>query len=106
MLSMLPIQASHIYVYPVPINMQLGQDKLIDICENKMQLSPEDGLVFLFFNKAQNKIKLFYLDDTGSQEIMKFLPKGGFLLPDFNKDQKYIKIDSNELTNLLHVQIH
>lgn len=104
MLSMIPIPAvSHIYLYPKPINMKLGENKLIKLCINKMELNPDNGFVFLFFNKTQDKVKLFYLDDTGSQEIMKILPKGGFLLPVAIDNQKYIKIESSKLPSLLRM---
>ena len=104
MLSMIPIPTvSHIYLYPKPINMKLGENKLIDLCMNKMGLNPTNGLVFLFFNKSQDKVKLFFLDDTGSQEIMKVLPQGGFLLPVANANQKYIKIELSKLPSLLRM---
>src|SRR5579864_8427002 len=92
--------ASHVFLYPKPISMKLGENKLIDLCINKMELNPDEELMFIFFKKLQNKIKLFYLDESGSQEIVKVLPKGRFLLPVAAKDQKYIKIEINKLPNL------
>jgi IS66 Orf2 like protein len=55
MLSMFPFpipKVSHIYLYPKPISMRFGENKLIDLCKNKMGLDPNKELVFLFFNKA------------------------------------------------------
>lgn len=83
--------------------MRLGENKLIDICRNIMGLDPEKGLPFLFFNKLQDKIKLFYLDATGSNEIMKILPKGGFLVPVAAENEKYIKIERNKLPSLFRM---
>src|SRR5579862_3979903 len=97
MFSTFPIpipNVSHIYFYPKPISMNLGENKLIDLCENEMGITPKNGLVFLFFNQKQDKIKLFYFDETVSQEIMKVLPQGGFLLPVATENQKYIKIEA------------
>lgn len=93
-------KVSHVYLYPKPISMKLGENKLIDLCKNEMGLIPRNGLIFLFFNQKQDKIKLFYLDETGSQEIMKVLPQGGFLLPIATDNQKYIKIEANKLPSL------
>jgi IS66 Orf2 like protein len=104
MLSTLPIpNVSHIYLYPKPISMRLGENKLVDLCRNEMGLIPKKGFVFLFFNKKQDKIKLFYLDDVGCQEIMKVLPQGGFLLPVAAENQKYIKIEINKLPSLFRM---
>lgn len=106
MLSMFPFpipKVSHIYLYPKPISMRFGENKLIDLCKNKMGLDPNKKLVFLFFNKAQNQIKLFYIDESGSQEIIKVLPKGGFLLPVAIANQKYIKIEMSKLPSLFRM---
>lgn len=83
--------------------MKLGENKLIEICSNEMGIIPKEGIVFLFFNKSHDRIKLFYLDQTGSQEIMKVLPHGGFLLPVALDDQKYIKIEASKLSSLFRV---
>ncbi|MHB1949777.1 MAG: IS66 family insertion sequence element accessory protein TnpB [Gammaproteobacteria bacterium] len=93
----------HVYLYSKPISMKLGENKLIDLCINEMELNPDKGLMFLFFNKAHDKIKLFYLDESGSQEIVKILPRGGFLLPVATDNQKYLKIDINKLPSLFRM---
>jgi hypothetical protein len=54
-------------------------------------------------SSKNGSIKLFFLDDTGSQEIMKVLPQGGFLLPVANANQKYIKIELSKLPSLLRM---
>lgn len=106
MFSKFPVpipNVSHVYLYPKPISMRLGENKLIDLCKNEMGLTPKKGLVFLFFNQKQDKVKLFYLDEMGSQEIMKVLPQGGFLVPVATENQKYIKIEANKLPSLFRM---
>jgi transposase len=106
MFSIFPIaipNVSYLYLYPKPISMKLGEKRLIEICSNEMGIIPKEGTVFLFFNKDHDRIKLFYLDQTGSQEIMKVLPQGGFLLPVASDDQKYIKIEASKLSSLFRV---
>ena len=80
-----------INMYTKPINMQWGEGKLKEICKQEMKIEPKIGEVFLFFNKAMDKLKLFFVDYDGTQEIMKVLPKGGFMLPvaDTNDAVKY-----------------
>ena len=65
-----------------------------------MELDPDKGFVFLFFNKTQDKIKLFYLDGSGSQEIIKVLPRGGFLIHVAAGNQKFIKIEKSKLPSI------
>lgn len=93
----------HVYLYTKSISMRLGENKLIGLYINEMELNPDKGFMFLFFNKSHNKIKLFYLDESGSQEIVKVLPRGGFLLPVASDNQKYIKIDITKLPSLFRM---
>ena len=99
--SLLPIpNVRHIHLYTKPVSMRLGELKLIELCRKDMEIDPHNGDVFLFFNKAKDKLKLFYLDENGSQEMMKVLPKGGFILPVANNDQKFLKIEASKLSSL------
>lgn len=85
-------------MYTRPINMQWGENKLIDLCLNEMKIDPKKGGVFLFFNKAMDKLKLFFIDDSGSQEITKVLLKGGFMLPLPEKENEIVvKIAKSKL---------
>ena len=88
------------YLYPTPIPMNWSEKKLTQICKEEMGIDPAFGGVFLFFNSKLNQLKLFFLDETGSQEMMKFLPKGGFMLPVKNNDEKYIPIAGSMLKKL------
>ena len=59
--SMFPFpisNVSHVYLYPKPISMRFGENKLIDLCKNKIGLDPNKELLFLFFRR--HKIKLSY----------------------------------------------
>ena len=89
-----------IYLYNKPINMQWGKNKLKNICLNEMQLELNKNQLFLFFNKAMNKLKLFFLDDDGEQEILRFLPKGSFILPVPKNNEIVIKINKNKLATI------
>jgi len=46
------------YLYSKPINMQWGEVKLCKICREEMNLNPEDGSVFLFYNKRKDKLRI------------------------------------------------
>ena len=88
------------YLYSKPINMKSGENKLTKLCLDEMKIDPNNGDMFLFFNKACNQLKLFYFDGNGSQELIKFLPNGGFTLPVAESGQSYIKIPIKKLSLL------
>ena len=89
-----------VHLYPLPINLRWGEGKLMELCKSKMGLDPKQGAVFLFFNRKKDRMKLFFLDETGSQEILKILPKGGFMLPVPMDGEKFVKISVEKLNSL------
>lgn len=89
-----------IYLYPKPIPMNFGETKLTQICRDEMGIDPEDGSVFLFFNRKQDQIKLFFLDETGSQQFAKLLPKGGFLLPLAEPGEKFVILGREKVESI------
>lgn len=89
-----------VYLYPKPIPMSWGEKKLIQICKKEMGIDPTLGGAFLFYNSKLNQLKLFFLNDTGSQQISKLLPRGGFMVPLKVEDEKYIRIESSMLNKL------
>lgn len=106
-LKMLPFielpNVKFVYLYTKPINMHWGENKLRDICLAEMQIDLEQREVFLFFNKAMDKLKLFFLDPSGSQELIKWLPRGSFMLPVSEQDEIFIKIARNKLNSIFKV---
>lgn len=92
--------AQYIYLYPKSVNMKWGKNKLIEICIHEMGMDPANKDLFLFFNKEKDKLKLFFLDADGSQEIMKVLPKGGFMMPVAMYGEKCIRLEASKLQSL------
>jgi hypothetical protein len=99
----LPIPLSRakcIYLYPKPININWGEKKLTEICKQEMGIDPTHEDLFVFFNKDKDKLKLFHVDATGSQEIIKILPTGEFMIPVATQDEKYISLELTKLKSL------
>jgi hypothetical protein len=88
------------YLYAKPVNMQWGPAKLSKLCTEQMGINPATGAVFIFFNKAMDKLKVFFVDDEGSQEFMKILPKGGFMVPVAEEGKRYVKISGKTVHTL------
>ena len=89
-----------VHMYPKAVPMNWGEKKLTQICLNEMGIDPKAGGVFLFYNRKMDQMKLFFLDDMGSQEFLKMLPQGGFMLPVAKEGEKYIKIGRDKLDSL------
>ena len=89
--------AKYVYLYPHPINMKWGEKKLSEICRNEMGIDPKNEGVFLFFNSKKDQLKLFFMDEYGSQEIQKLLPNSNFLLPVANEGEKFVEIEMSKI---------
>lgn len=87
-------------LYAKPINMQWGVNKLKQICLNEMNRDPEKGGIFLFFNRAMSKLKLFFIDDEGPQTMTKVLFRGGFVLPVPAKGEVVIRLEKTKLKTI------
>lgn len=84
-------------MYTKPINMRWGENKLKNLCIEEMKIDPKKGEVFLFFNKAMDQLKLFFIDDISVQEVVKALPKGGFMLPVAKENDIVVKVERKKL---------
>jgi hypothetical protein len=72
--------------------MRWGERKLTEVCKDHLQIVPEIGDAFLFFNRKRDTLKLFYRDEMGSSELSKLMPKGGFILPAPMESEMFVKI--------------
>ena len=61
--------------------MRFGERKLTQLCRQELGRELKIEELFLFYNTKRDTLKLFWLDGTGSQEIIKVVPRGGFMLP-------------------------
>ena len=79
--SFLPASATRVVVYLTPINMRLGPAKLRELCGETIGIAPNASTAFLFTNKAQDCLLMYFTDESGDQTLIKKLDKGAFLLP-------------------------
>lgn len=82
----------HAYLLQKPINMRWGDKKLTDLCKQVIGIEPKVGDAFLFFNRKRDSLKLLFRDPTESNDIQKWMPRGGFMLPAPVEGQDFIKI--------------
>ena len=85
------------YWYPKPVSMRLAKRKLAQLCQDEMGINPALGSGFFFFNPRKDRLKLFFIDSTGSKEITKFVPPKGFSLPIYDRNEKRCRVDGSDL---------
>ena len=89
-----------IHLYQKPISMRFGEKKLLEICRSVLNREPRVNELFLFYNGKRNTLKLFWLDGTGSQELTKSLPRGGFLLPAPKGAETFVNLERAKLDSV------
>ena len=96
----LPPGVRHVHLFADPINMRWGETKLGQLCRDEMGIDPDDGDVFLFYNRKKDQIRLFFLDDRGCQMLTKYLPESAFLLPVVPDGERSMEIPTSLLSPL------
>jgi len=71
-------ESTQIYVALSPVDMRKSIDGLVALIVDDFNASPQLGHVFVFCNKARNKVKLVYWDRNGFVLHYKRLDKGRF----------------------------
>ncbi len=100
MISVVNVPFASIHLYQKPISMRFGEKKLLEICRSTLAREPKVNELFLFYNGKRNTLKLFWLDGTGSQELSKSMPRGGFLLPAPKGEETFVKLERAKLNSL------
>lgn len=70
-----------IYLVCGNTDLRAGIDGYSHLVESRIQMSALSNNMFLFCNKAHNKIKILYWDGTGYWLLYKRLEKGTFKFP-------------------------
>ena len=98
---LLPGSQFRIFLYPKPLDMRAGYDRLAHICKSELGMNPYGGAVFLFFNRDRNRARVFFYDGSGSCLFSKRLEKGRFKIPTVADGATYAVVESSELSLLL-----
>ena len=92
--------AEQVYVYRQPVDMRKQIDGLSTIVTAHMQRDPADRCLYLFSNKARNKIKLLIWHMNGYWLLYKRLEKQRFHWPDWFTDD-VLELTQEQLDHLL-----
>ena len=74
-------ELSTIYLHREPVDFRKAMNGLMIIVEQEMELSPFDDALFVFCNKARDKLKVLYWEQTGFCLWYKRLEKDKFKWP-------------------------
>jgi transposase len=96
---LMPTNHVKIHVYSEPCDMRWGYDRLAGLCSSAMGIEPYSGQMFLFFNKAKNRARVFYYDGTGCCLFSKRLEIGSFQIT--HGRSKGLVIQASELMLLI-----
>jgi transposase len=94
------IPFGRIQLYQKPISMRFGERKLTQLCRQELGRELKINELFLFYNTKRDTLKLFWLDGTGSQEIIKAVPHGGFMLPAPKDGEMFVTLARSKLESV------
>lgn len=89
-----------IYLYSQPTDMRKSFSGLAGIVRNDMGKTPNDGSLFLFINRRQDKLKALYWDRDGMALWYKSLESGSFERI-CREGQTSVQLDAADLAMLL-----
>lgn len=93
-----PSPSVQVYLYADVVDMRKSIDGLAALVENEMDLSPTDDILFVFCNRARDKIKMLCWERNGFIVWYKRLEKQRFKWP---RADEQINVTGRELNWLL-----
>ncbi|CAA0241759.1 IS66 family insertion sequence element accessory protein TnpB [Tenacibaculum maritimum] len=89
------------YLYHKPCDMRKSFNGLCGLVEKDLLSSPTDGSVYIFINKARDKVKLLHWQSGGFILYYKRLEQGRFELPLYDANVGSIGLDYSQLVLLI-----
>lgn len=96
----IPSSTRRLVLYPAPVNVRWGPDRLRVLCERELGLTLDLATAVIFHNRTKDTVVLYTLDKTGDRCITKKLARGGFLLPVPAEGQKCVVLDASKVASL------
>jgi transposase len=91
-----------IYVATTAVDLRSGVDRLAGLVVERFGKSPRDGALFVFMNKARNRLKILFFDTTGAWILYKRLNRGAYPLPvTLDAHTTHVAVSAEELMTLL-----
>jgi transposase len=97
----LPLSDVRIFLCATPIKMSYSFDTLMGLAQTVFDQDPLSGQLFLFFNRARNRVKILFWDQDGFCIWYKRLEVGVFQFPEAARDEQGIELDYVQLSQIL-----
>jgi transposase len=98
---MIPARVS-IFVAAGPLDLRRSFDGLAGVVKDVLHHDPLSGALFLFFNRAADRVKVLWWDRTGYCILYKRLERGTFRVPRaLSPDSTSVTIEAAELAKIL-----
>jgi transposase len=88
-----------VWVATAPVDMRKSFDSLSEVVRTFLGHDPLSGHLFVFRNRAAERVKILWYDRDGLAIYYKRLSRGTFRFP--RGDERTIAIDSDQLVRLL-----
>ena len=90
-----------IFLCTTPTNMNYSFDRLMSRAQEIFNQDPTSGHLFLFLNRARDRIKLLFWDRDGFCIVYKRLEVGTFQMLTTTNDAEGIELEYSQLVKLL-----
>jgi len=90
-----------IFLCTTPTNMNYSFDRLMSRAQEIFDQDPTSGHLFLFLNRARDRIKLLFWDRDGFCIVYKRLEVGTFQMLTTTNDAEGIELEYSQLVKLL-----
>ena len=82
-------------------DMRRSFDRLALVVQERLQLDPQSGALFVFASKSGNRLKVLWFDRNGFCILYKRLHAAHFELPKTPSDEAMVHIDARALATIL-----
>lgn len=93
---------ARIFVATKTVDFRGSFDRLGGFVRERLREDPRSGAFFVFFNRAGDRLKVLFFDQTGDCILYKRLDRSTFRgIVDLDPEREHIEIDANKLRALL-----
>jgi transposase len=93
------VRGGQVWIATVPVDMRKSFDGLAEVVRSFLGHDPLSGNVFVFRNRASERVKILWWDGDGLTIYYKRLERGTFRFP--KSDERTVAVDGPQLLRLL-----
>jgi transposase len=98
---MIELSEVRVFLCTIPTKMNYSFDSLMGLTQQIFDQDPLSGHLFLFVNRARDRLKILFWDHDGLAIFYKRLEMGTFQLPRSAAGEHGIELDERQLNRLL-----